>query len=83
MFLALIGWMMLKYWFETLLQTIYAFFQESEGKADFLYVDVWSSQYSWGGNPPPEDGTLVVIGPGQTIVLDTKTAKLKMLLIKG
>ncbi|XP_066121905.1 fibrocystin-L [Saccopteryx bilineata] len=51
--------------------------------ADFLYVDVWSSNFSWGGNSPPEEGSLVVITKGQTILLDQSTPILKMLLIQG
>uniref|UniRef100_A0A8C4XEU0 PKHD1 like 1 n=1 Tax=Erpetoichthys calabaricus TaxID=27687 RepID=A0A8C4XEU0_ERPCA len=51
--------------------------------ADFFYIDVWSSPYTWGGESPPDDGSFVVITPGQTILLDTSTAVLKMLLIQG
>ncbi|MBN3294522.1 PKHL1 protein, partial [Polypterus senegalus] len=51
--------------------------------ADFFYIDVWSSPYTWGGESPPDDGSFVVITPGQTILLDTSTAILKMLLIQG
>ncbi|XP_072104046.1 PKHD1 like 1, tandem duplicate 1 [Mobula birostris] len=51
--------------------------------ADYYYVDVWSSRYTWGGQPPPEKGSLVVITKGQTILLDQSTPVLKMLLIQG
>ncbi|XP_007188845.2 fibrocystin-L isoform X1 [Balaenoptera acutorostrata] len=51
--------------------------------ADFLYVDAWSSNFSWGGALPPEEGSLVVITKGQTILLDQNTPILKMLLIQG
>ncbi|XP_045717230.1 fibrocystin-L [Phyllostomus hastatus] len=51
--------------------------------ADFLYVDAWSSNFSWGGKPPPEEGSLVVITKGQTLLLDQNTPILKMLLIQG
>ncbi|XP_045037491.2 fibrocystin-L [Desmodus rotundus] len=51
--------------------------------ADFLYVDTWSSNFSWGGKSPPEEGSLVVITKGQTILLDQNTPILKMLLIQG
>uniref|UniRef100_A0A6I8N1M6 Fibrocystin-L n=1 Tax=Ornithorhynchus anatinus TaxID=9258 RepID=A0A6I8N1M6_ORNAN len=51
--------------------------------ADFFYVDVWSSPFSWGGESPPEEGSLVVITKGQTILLDQSTPVLKMLLIQG
>ncbi|KAM7075182.1 fibrocystin-L isoform 3-T3 [Molossus nigricans] len=53
------------------------------GNADFLYFDAWSSNFSWGGKPPPEEGSLVVITKGQTILLDQNTPILKMLLIQG
>uniref|UniRef100_A0A8C5AWE7 PKHD1 like 1, tandem duplicate 1 n=1 Tax=Gadus morhua TaxID=8049 RepID=A0A8C5AWE7_GADMO len=51
--------------------------------ADFFYIDVWSSRFTWGGLTPPEKGTFVVITKGQTILLDESTPVLKMLLIKG
>ncbi|XP_036732330.2 LOW QUALITY PROTEIN: fibrocystin-L [Manis pentadactyla] len=51
--------------------------------ADFLYIDAWSSNFSWGGDSPPEEGSLVVITKGQIILLDQNTPILKMLLIQG
>ncbi|EPY78834.1 fibrocystin-L [Camelus ferus] len=51
--------------------------------ADFLYIDSWSSSFSWGGKSPPEEGSLAVITKGQTILLDQNTPILKMLLIQG
>ncbi|KAM5281038.1 fibrocystin-L [Ctenodactylus gundi] len=51
--------------------------------ADFLYIDAWSSNFSWGGKPPPEEGSLAVITEGQIILLDQSTPILKMLLIQG
>ncbi|XP_053349466.1 PKHD1 like 1, tandem duplicate 1 [Clarias gariepinus] len=51
--------------------------------ADFFYIDVWSSRYTWGGESPPEEGTFAVITKGQTILLDVSTPVLKMLLIQG
>ncbi|KAM9824037.1 PKHD1 like 1, tandem duplicate 1 [Neosynchiropus ocellatus] len=51
--------------------------------ADFFYVDVWSSRFTWGGLSPPEEGSFVVITEGQTILLDVSTPVLKMLLIQG
>ncbi|XP_051729532.1 LOW QUALITY PROTEIN: fibrocystin-L-like [Ctenopharyngodon idella] len=51
--------------------------------ATFFYIDVWSSPYTWGGLSPPEEGTFAVITAGQTILLDTSTPVLKMLLIQG
>ncbi|KAL7883851.1 hypothetical protein SRHO_G00015090 [Serrasalmus rhombeus] len=52
-------------------------------RADFFYIDVWSSRYTWGGESPPEEGTFAVITKGQTILLDVSTPVLKMLLIQG
>ena len=49
--------------------------------ATFWYVDVWSSNFTWGGGPLPAEGDFVVIN--RTVVLDTKTPILKLLLIKG
>ena len=51
--------------------------------ADFYYVDMWSSKYSWGGRDPPGEGSFVVIEKGQTMVLDMDTPVLAFLLIKG
>uniref|UniRef100_A0A3B4ZUN2 PKHD1 like 1 n=1 Tax=Stegastes partitus TaxID=144197 RepID=A0A3B4ZUN2_9TELE len=51
--------------------------------ADFFYVDVWSSRFTWGGLSPPEKGSFAVITKNQTILLDTSTPVLKMLLIQG
>ncbi|CAG2205079.1 unnamed protein product [Mytilus edulis] len=51
--------------------------------AEFYYVDVWSSPFTWGGGSPPENGTLVVIPAGNVILLDINTNRLKMILIKG
>lgn len=53
------------------------------GDADFFYIDVWSSRFTWGGLSPPEKGSFAVITKGQTILLDTDTPVLKMLLIQG
>ncbi|TSK31508.1 Fibrocystin-L [Bagarius yarrelli] len=52
-------------------------------QADFFYIDVWSSRYTWGGQSPPEAGSFAVITKGQTILLDVSTPVLKMLLIQG
>ncbi|XP_045915057.1 PKHD1 like 1, tandem duplicate 1 [Micropterus dolomieu] len=51
--------------------------------ASFFYIDVWSSRFTWGGLSPPEAGSFAVITKGQTILLDTSTPVLKMLLIQG
>lgn len=44
---------------------------------------MWSSPFTWGGADPPEEGTLVVIQKGQTVLLDQDTPILKMILIQG
>ncbi|XP_021358207.1 fibrocystin-L-like [Mizuhopecten yessoensis] len=56
-----------------------------EINAGFHFVDVWSSAYTWGGTDLglPTAGDIVVIQKGQTILLDTDTPVLKMLLIQG
>lgn len=50
---------------------------------EFFYIDRWSSVYTWGGEPVPSTGQLVVVDNGQTLLLDQSTDVLKMLLIKG
>ncbi|XP_076438592.1 LOW QUALITY PROTEIN: fibrocystin-L-like [Babylonia areolata] len=56
---------------------------KDEGAAWFRFTDRWSSPYTWGGGPLPDTGDLVVIPPGHTILLDTDTPVLAMLLIQG
>ncbi|KAM9385916.1 fibrocystin-L-like isoform 2-T2 [Pholidichthys leucotaenia] len=51
--------------------------------ADFFYIDVWSSRFTWGGLSPPGEGSFAAITKGQTILLDVNTSVLKMLLIQG
>ncbi|CAF4012065.1 unnamed protein product [Rotaria sp. Silwood2] len=48
---------------------------------DFQYIDLWSSPWTWGGNEPPEAGTLVIIENYVTIYLDIETPILKVLVI--
>ena len=55
----------------------------TQTSADFEYVDVWSSRYTWGDHDPPTAGDFVVIPSTMTILLDTVTPVLKMLLIQG
>ncbi|XP_070541075.1 fibrocystin-L-like [Ptychodera flava] len=55
----------------------------TQDDADYFYVDVWSSRYTWGGYDPPVAGDFVIIPAGQTLVLDVDTPVLKMLLIEG
>ena len=49
----------------------------------FWYVDLWSSPFTWGGGPLPQEGDFVVIPRGQTLLLDTHTPILSYLLIQG
>ena len=57
--------------------------QASPGAAYFQYVDVWSSRFTWGGLDPPGEGDFVVIPSDMTVLLDTNTPVLKILLIQG
>lgn len=52
-------------------------------RADYEYIDVWSSRFSWGYKDPPIRGDLVVIPKGQTMLLDVSTPVLAALVIKG
>ena len=54
-----------------------------DGSADFYYIDRWNSIFTWGGTGTPLAGELIHITDGQTIMLDTSTPVLKMLLIDG
>ena len=54
-----------------------------DGSTTFYYIDRWNSIYTWGGKGTPLEGELIVITEGQTILLDTSTPVLKMLLIDG
>ena len=49
----------------------------------FYYIDLWSSNYTWNGELPPEDGDFVVVPRGQTVAIDIDTAVLSFLLIQG
>ena len=51
--------------------------------ADFEYIDVWSSIYTWGGKSLPEAGEMVVIPSNMTVLLDMDTPVFKMILIRG
>ncbi|CAF4003686.1 unnamed protein product, partial [Rotaria magnacalcarata] len=51
------------------------------GSVYFEYMDLWSSQWTWGGDDPPEEGTLVQIDSQHTIYLDMVTPVLKVLII--
>ncbi|CAM4971603.1 unnamed protein product [Rotaria socialis] len=51
------------------------------GLVSFQYIDLWSSPWTWGGNDPPDTGSLASIDSGVTIYFDTITPTLKVLLI--
>ncbi|XP_066278772.1 fibrocystin-L-like [Branchiostoma lanceolatum] len=55
----------------------------TQDNADYWYIDRWSSVFTWGRGPLPEAGDFVVVPAGQTLLLDTDTPVLKMLLIEG
>ena len=49
----------------------------------FYYIDLWSSNFTWGEHSPPVDGDFVVVPRGQTVAIDVDTAILSFLLIQG
>jgi hypothetical protein len=51
------------------------------GTSQFQYIDLWSSQWTWGGESPPGEGTIVSIDSGKTVYFDTTTPILKALVI--
>ena len=55
----------------------------TQGHADFQYIDLWSSPYTWGYKNPPGKGDLVDILKGQTILLDVDTPVFSVLVIRG
>ena len=55
----------------------------SEGPVVFEYIDRWSSVYTWGGGPLPQEGESVYIQSGQTVILDVSPPVLNLLLIEG
>ncbi|KAI8520654.1 Fibrocystin-L [Branchiostoma belcheri] len=55
----------------------------TQADADYWYIDRWSSVFTWGGGPLPEAGDFVIVPAGQTLLLDTDTPVLKVLLIEG
>ena len=62
---------------------LWSLLQSSAGDSDFFYIDVWSSNFTWGGASPPLEGEFVIIPAGQTLLLDTDTPILSFLLIQG
>ncbi|KAF5395129.1 hypothetical protein PHET_07404 [Paragonimus heterotremus] len=55
----------------------------ASGQFQYFYVDRWSSNFTWGGNPPPAEEEMAVIPAQKTVLLDTNTAILTMLIIDG
>ncbi|XP_071946075.1 fibrocystin-L-like [Antedon mediterranea] len=55
----------------------------TQDNAEYYYVDVWSSRWTWGGHDPPIAGDFVIVPAGQTLLLDVTTPVLAMLLIQG
>lgn len=49
----------------------------------FWFVDLWSSPFTWGGGPLPQEDEFVVIQRGQTLLLDVNTPILAYILIQG
>ena len=60
-------------------------FVDGRGDADssvvYQYINLWSSRWTWGGNAPPDSGSLVNIDDGVTIYLDVVTPVLKAVVI--
>jgi len=57
--------------------------QATASASVFSYVDAWSSEATWGNQPIPAAGEMVVIPKGKVIVLDVSTPILDMILIDG
>ncbi|CAF3592631.1 unnamed protein product [Rotaria sordida] len=51
------------------------------GSAQFQYIDLWSSPWTWGGDSPPDEGTIVSIDSGKTVYFDTTTPIIKAIVI--
>lgn len=51
------------------------------GSLIFQYLDLWSSRWTWGGEEPPDAGSIVSIDKGVKIFLDVSTPILKVLVI--
>ncbi|CAF3954248.1 unnamed protein product [Rotaria sp. Silwood2] len=51
------------------------------GSVLYQYIDLWSSPWTWGGDTPPEAGTIVSIENGKTVHFDTITPILKAVII--
>jgi hypothetical protein len=49
----------------------------------YLYIDLWSSPLTWGGESPPRLNDTVYIPPGQNVLLDVSTPLLYLISIEG
>ena len=68
---------------DSLVKVFNSYGDSQNENAKFHYIDRWSSYYTWGGEEPPRDDEFVIISHDQTVMLDTDTNNLKMLLIQG
>lgn len=58
-------------------------FSLQDENSKFFYIDLWSSVYTWGDQPVPSEGQLVLVEEGMTVLIDESTPVLKMLLLDG
>jgi hypothetical protein len=49
----------------------------------YEYVDLWSRQTTWGGNPPPVDGDSVLVPANATVLLDVSPPVLYAVVLEG
>ena len=49
----------------------------------YLYVERWSEDNTWGGISPPREGDSVSIPAGQAVLLDISPPKLKAIIVEG
>lgn len=75
---------------QTTLQALVEVTVQGKGRAEheeypvmFEYIDLWSSQFTWGGEDPPALGESVYIRSGQTVYLDISPPELNLVLIEG
>ena len=54
-----------------------------QGGVEFSYIDLWSSPWTWGGGEIPQEGDMVVIKEGHTVLLDINTPILNTILVDG
>jgi len=53
----------------------------TQDNADFFYIDKWSSQWTWGGLSPPEEGDFVVIQKVKTFFVMCHFSVIKNLFV--